>query len=59
MNHELTIERNFYTGGFTGICSCSDPEWAEEGVWVGQVQFEGNTEDDVRDFHEDHASDVA
>lgn len=59
MNHKLTIENNPYTGGITGVCSCSDPEWIDEGVWVGQVEFEGYSKQEVLDLHADHVTEVA
>lgn len=55
--HELTIEKGL--GGFLweGFCQCSDPDWSDDG-WSGQVQFYGNTKDEVRDSHFFHVLDM-
>lgn len=53
MDHMLTIEKNYYTGGFSGYCDCSDPDWTDDG-WDGQVWFEGLTQQEVIDLHHDH-----
>lgn len=59
MNHELTIEKLPAGLGLIGQCSCSDPDWTDEGVWVGQVTFHAHTEEDVRELHEDHVAEEA
>lgn len=59
MNHMLTIENNPYTGGFMGVCECSDPDWTIEGGWAGLTVFEGFSQQEVVDLHADHVAEVS
>lgn len=52
MKHILEIERNPWVGGYDGSCSCSDPSY-EDG-WEGHVVFHGDSEQEVRDYFEEH-----
>lgn len=59
-SHKLNVERNPYGAGYVGDCdTCSDPDWTDEGVWVGQVTFHAHTEEGVRELHEDHVVEEA
>lgn len=57
MDHGLTIESNFYTGGFSGYCSCLDPDLHGED-WEGYSWFEGMTQQEVIDLHAEHVAEV-
>ena len=46
-----------YGAGYLGFCSCSDPDWIDDG-WSGQVAFYGSSEQDVLDQHHDHLLEV-
>lgn len=52
-HHELEIQRNPYTLGYEGVCECSDPDWTGDG-WEGQVQFLGDTKQEVLNYYLDH-----
>lgn len=59
MNHKLEfVERNPWVGGYDASCSCSNPDWVDDG-WVGHVVFYGGTKDEVRDQHFEHVLEVA
>ena len=55
--HDLTIYRNPVGMGYTGSCSCSDPDY-DEG-WSGQVEFHEFSKDRVREAHFNHILEVA
>lgn len=55
--HELEVERNPWVGGYDGNCSCSDPDWVDEG-WSGQVVFHGVTRSEVEDYFAEHVAEA-
>ena len=59
MNHKLEyVEKNPWVGGYDASCSCSDPDWADDG-WSGQVVFHGASRRDLEDYFADHVAEAA
>lgn len=58
MNHKLEyVEKNPWVGGYDASCSCSDPDWVDDG-WDGQVVFHGATVSEVEDYFADHVAEA-
>lgn len=55
--HKLTIEQGTYGPRWAGYCGCSDPDWTGDG-WDGQVDFYGETKDEIREQHFEHVLEV-
>lgn len=57
MEHELSfIEQNSYGPRWVASCSCSDPDY--EAGWSGQVDFYGDTQEEVELNFQEHLTDV-
>lgn len=57
LGHDLEMYSDFYSRGWVGVCDCSSPDWVDDG-WEGQVQFYGDSEQEVIDLHHDHLLEV-
>lgn len=58
IDHELVDVEYTVTGQIAGSCSCSDPDYSDEGVYVGQVDFYGSTTNELAQQFEDHVYEV-
>lgn len=53
--HKLTLNTDMW--GVHGWCECTDPDWTDRG-WEGQIDFYGDTEEEVREYHMEHLQEI-